>query len=103
MSEELAAVAAPIVQAAVKALTPEAEAVVKEVHDLALNEFAKLEEAFPRLVQTAKTDAAGVVAEATSHVEAIVNALRAKLGLAALGQEVTAAVGPTSAAPAPQA
>lgn len=100
MSEEqIAAAAAPIVEAAVKALTPEAEAALREVHDIASAEFAKLDDSFPQLLKTAETDSLSALRVAEGHLVTVVNAVRDRLGLAKIG----APVDPTPAAPTPQA
>jgi hypothetical protein len=129
MSEVIEPALAAGAQAVIKALAPEAEAVLHEIHDYATAEFVKLDDAFPRLLQTAETDAHAALRTAESHLGAVVNAIRAKLGIPALGEPVEqlpegqfatvsgpavnvpedsiqlsdgAPVGPTSAAAAPQ-
>lgn len=102
MTEQaIESIAVPVIEGAVKALTPEAEAVLKEVHDFASAEFVKLDDSFPQLLQTAETDAHAALRTAESHLASVVNAIRAKLGIPALG-EPASGVDPTPAVPAPQ-
>lgn len=102
----LEAAAAPVVEAAIKALTPEAVAVVKELHDVASAEFAKLDDEFPMLLETAKTDALGALRHAESRLAAVVNAIRSKLGiqqqLSIPSLAPASTPDPTPAVPAPQ-
>lgn len=99
--------ALPLLEGAVKALTPEAVAVLKEVHDLASAEFGKLDDEFPMLLETAKTDALGALRHAESRLAAVVNAIRSKLGIQqqlsipSLAQPASTP-DPTPAVPAPQ-
>lgn len=90
----------PIVEGAVKVLTPDVEAALGELHDFATAEFVKLDDAFPRLLQTAETDAHAALRTAEGHLANVVNEIRAKLGIPELGAAAT--VDPTSAVPAPQ-
>ena len=117
MSEQaIESAAAPIIEGAVKALTPEAEAALNEIHAFASSEFQKLDDSLPSLLKIAETDTVGAIRNAESHVAAIVNALRAKLGIpytldiptvtveqaAARAASPEPTVDPTPAVPAPQ-
>lgn len=101
MSEQaIESAALPIIEGAVKALTPDVEAALGELHDYATAEFVKLDDAFPALLKTAETDTLGALRTAEGHLANVVNEIRAKLGIPALGAAAT--VDPTSAVPAPQ-
>lgn len=96
------AIETALIQGAVKALTPEAETALREIHEIATSEFVKLDDAFPALLQTAETDTRGALRTAEGHLAAVVNAIRGKLGIPALGEPIPAPVDPTPAVPAPQ-
>lgn len=88
-----------LIQAAAKTLAPEAEQLLGELHDIAVEQLAKLETAVPRLVDAAEHESASLVHSMQTHVADLLAHLRGILGINAAAGEP---VGPTSAAPAPQ-
>lgn len=100
MTEQaIESVAVPVIEGVVKALTPEAAAILREVHAFAAAEYQKLDAEFPQLVERAKDDAEGAIGTATDHLLRVVSTIAEHLGL---GPAPASTPDPTSAVPAPQ-
>ena len=101
----------PVIAAVAAALTPEAEALLNELHDFAAAELAKLEAEAPQLLTELEAKVPGVLDAAGDEAKNVANAglvrlrnvverIETHLGL----RDATdgSGVDPTPAAPAPQ-
>lgn len=90
--------AAPIVQAAVKELTPEAEQLLRELESVAIGEFTRLDNAAKFVLPAAERASLDAIATAQNHLVALLDHLHPLLGM----KPSASGVDPTSAAPAAQ-
>lgn len=96
---EPAIAAAPIVEAAAKALAPEAEQLLNELHDVAIAAAARIDQIVPELLAKAQNESAIALRGAQQHLAALLDHVASALHLTT---PASSSVDPTSAVPAPQ-
>jgi len=92
------AAAGPIVQAAVKALAPEAEQLLGELHDVAAGAVNRIEELAPELLAKAEHESVIALRTAQQHLAALLDHIAGALHIE---QPEAAPVDPTAAPEAP--
>lgn len=91
------AAAAPIVQAVAKALTPEADQLLRELESVASGEFTRLDNAAHFVLPAAEHASLEAITTAQTHLAALLDHLHSTLHM----DPSTSGVDPTPAAPAP--